>query len=105
MKRQTHSGPVSKLHPVWVKQVKHEFVTFLRATKFPEPIRNGTRGSTFAYPRWLFMLIAVLAVKAKLNSYMRRHRLTVEYWSLSTPDKRVHSDYTIGCHGVKRTRK
>jgi hypothetical protein len=33
------------------------------------------------------MLIAVRAVKAKLNSYMGRHRLTVEYWSLSTPDK------------------
>jgi len=87
MKRQTASLPVSKLNPAWVKQVKREFLDFLQATKFPEPVRNGTRGSPFAYPEWLIMLIAVLAVKAKVKSYLGIHRLTREYWSLLTPDK------------------
>lgn len=87
MKRQTSSAPVSKLNPAWVKQVKHEFREFLRVTNFPEPIRNGTRGSPFAYPEWLIMLIAVLSVKAKVKSYLGIHRLAVEYWPLLTPDK------------------
>lgn len=87
MKHQTHSSPVSKLNPAWVKQVKREFLDFLQATKFPEPTRNGTRGSRFAYPEWLIMLIAVLAVKAKVKSYLGIHRLAVEYWSLITPEK------------------
>lgn len=86
MKRQTASTTVSKLNPAWVKQVKREFLEFLRATKFPEPTRNGTRGSPFAYPEWLIMLIAVLAVKAKVKSYLGIHRLAVEYWALITPD-------------------
>lgn len=86
MKRQTPSATVSKLNPAWVKQVKREFLEFLRATKFPEPTRNGTRGSPFAYPEWLIMLIAVLAVKAKVKSYLGIHRLAVEYWALITPD-------------------
>ena len=87
MKRQTPSAPISKLNPAWVKQVKHEFLAFLRATQFPEPVRNGTRGSPFAYPESLIMLIAVLSVKAKVKSYLGIHRLAVEYWPLITPDK------------------
>ena len=41
------------------KQLKKDFLAFLRAIKFPEFTRNGTRGSTFVYPEWLIMLIAV----------------------------------------------
>lgn len=87
MKHQSIATPISKLNPAWVKQVKRELLEFLRATKFPEVIRNGNRGSTFVYPEWLIMLMAVLAVKAKVRSYLGIHRLAVEYWSLITPDK------------------
>lgn len=55
-------------------------------TNFPDPIRNGARGSYFEYPEWLIMFLAVLSVKAKVTSYLGIHRLAVEYWSLLTPD-------------------
>lgn len=86
MKRQPTSAPISKLNPAWVKQVKREFLEFLRVTKFPEPVRNGTRGSTFVYPEWLIMLIAVLAVKAKVKSYLGIHRVASEQWALIRPN-------------------
>jgi|SRR5581483_6747957 hypothetical protein len=59
---------------------------FLRATHFAEPVRNGTRGSTFEYPESLIMFIAVLAVKTKVKTYQGIHRMVVQYWSLVTPD-------------------
>jgi hypothetical protein len=77
---------ISKLNPKWVKQTRQDFRAFLQMTNFPDPIRNGTRGSHFEYPEWLIMFIAVLAVKAKVKSYLGIHRLAVEYWSLMTPD-------------------
>jgi hypothetical protein len=88
-KKPTNSAPVSKLNPQWVKQLKKEFLSFLRETRFPELTRNGTRGSTFVYPEWLIMLIAVLAVKCKVKSYQGIHRLAVQYWSILTPDPRL----------------
>ncbi len=87
MKHRPSSTLISKLNPAWVKQVKREFLEFLRATKFPEPVRNGTRGSTFMYPEWLIMLIAVLAVKAKVKSYLGIHRLAVAHWPDIRPDR------------------
>jgi hypothetical protein len=87
MKHRSPSAHVSKLNPAWVKQVKREFLDFLRTTKFPEPVRNGTRGSRFAYPEWLIMLIAVLAVKAKVKSYLGIHRLAVTHWPEIRPDR------------------
>ena len=49
-------------------------------------MRNGQRGSTFDYPEWLIMLIAVLGVKCKVKTYLGIHRLTLQYWPLLTPD-------------------
>ena len=86
MKRQPNSTTVSKLNPKWVKQTLREFREFLKLTRFPEPVRNGTRGSQFNYPEWLIMFIAVLSVKAKVKTYLGIHRLVVAHWSLITPD-------------------
>jgi hypothetical protein len=86
MKRQSISATVSKLNPKWVKHTCQEFREFLKRTNFPDPVRNGTRGSQFEYPEWLIMFIAVLSVKAKVKSYLGIHRLAVAYWSLIAPD-------------------
>jgi len=86
MPNKTLATTVSTLNPQWIKQVKREFREFLGITKFPEPIRNGRRGSTFDYPEWLIMLIAILAVKCKIKTYQGIHRLAVQYWELLTPD-------------------
>jgi hypothetical protein len=86
MKRQSNSTTVTKLNPKWIKQVRQDFRKFLQMTHFPDPVRNGTRGSQFEYPEWLIMLIAVVSVKAKVTTYLGIHRLAVEYWSVLTPD-------------------
>ena len=71
-----------KLNPKWVKQTKDYFLKFLKVTKFPHPVRNGSRGSEFDYPEWLIMFIAVLAVKAKAKTYLAIHRLAWQYWDI-----------------------
>jgi hypothetical protein len=86
MNRPPDATTVSKLNPKWVKQTLREFRAFLQLTNFPEPVRNGTRGSRFEYPEWLIMFMAVLAVKTKVKSYLGIHRLAVEYWALLRPD-------------------
>ena len=86
MRRQPNPTSPSKLNPQWVKQVRRDFREFLRLTKFPEPVRNGTRGSRFDSPEWLIRLIAVLAVKAKVKTYLGIRRLAVAYWAWLTPD-------------------
>lgn len=86
MKSPSASPTVSKLNPKWVKQALREFRAFLQLTNFPEPVRNGTRGSRFDYPEWLIMFLAVLAVKTKVKSYLGIHRLAVEYWALLRPE-------------------
>lgn len=76
-----------KLNPAWLKQFVREFRAFLKETKFPEPARNGERGSSFEYPESLIMLIAVLSVKCKVKTYLGIHRLAERYWQYLTPDK------------------
>jgi hypothetical protein len=76
-----------KLNPAWLKQFVKEFRAFLRETKFPEPERNGERGSYFDYPESLIMLIAVLSVKCKVKTYLGIHRLAQQYWQYLSPHK------------------
>jgi hypothetical protein len=73
---------VSKLSRDWISQCRKEFREFLEETGFPDPERNGTRGSPFEYPEWLIMFIGVLAVKAKGKNYLAIHRLVCEYWDV-----------------------
>jgi hypothetical protein len=68
MKEKLSTLTVPKLNPKWIQQTKTDFLEVLRATRFPELTRNGTRGSTFEYPEWLIMLIAVLSVKCKVQT-------------------------------------
>jgi hypothetical protein len=44
------------------------------------PWRSRARGSRFSYPEWLILLIAVLAVKCKVKSYLGIHQMAVHYW-------------------------
>jgi len=83
--RQSDAGAL-KLNPEWVKRNKEAFDEFLAATGFPEPQRNGRRGSTFFYPESLIMFIAVLSVKCKVKSYLGIHRMAVQYWRWLRPD-------------------
>ena len=73
-----------KLNPAWVREVRDDFRQFLAMTKFPHPIRSGTRGSAFAYPEWLIMLIAILSVKGKVQTYLGIHRRALQYWDVLT---------------------
>jgi hypothetical protein len=72
---------VSKLNPEWIRATRQQFLNFLELTSFPHPERHGRRGSSFDYPEWLIMLIAVLAVKCKEKTYLGIHRMTEKYWS------------------------
>jgi hypothetical protein len=85
MKSKPSATAVPKLNPKWIQHTKAEFLEFLRVTRFPEFTRNGTRGSTFEYPEWLIMLIAILSVKCKVKTYLGIHRLAVQYWAWLTP--------------------
>ena len=75
------ASTISKLNPEWITETRQYFFEFLELTNFPHPDRNGTRGSSFDYPEWLIMFIAVLAVKCKEKSYLGIHRMTEKYWS------------------------
>jgi hypothetical protein len=85
-KQQPREEP-GKLNPAWLKMFVKEFRAFWRATKFPEPERNGERGSYFNYPESLIMLSAVLSVKCKVKTYLGIHRLAEQYWEYLSPDK------------------
>lgn len=74
------SKQISKLNPEWISVTRKYFLDFLEATKFPHPARHGMRGSKFEYPEWMIMLIAVLAVKCKVKSYLGIHKLALQYW-------------------------
>lgn len=76
------SKQVPKLNPKWVKEARDYLKEFLKVTKFPHPVRNGSRGSKFKYPEWIIMFIAVLAVKCKIKSYLGIHRLALQYWDI-----------------------
>lgn len=75
---------VRKLNPEWIREARDYFKRFLDETDFPHPERNGTRGSTFEYPEWLIMFIAVLSVKCKIKSYLGIHRMAIQYWDVIT---------------------
>ena len=74
-----------KLNSKWIKDVRDNFKAFLKATRFPHPERNGSRGSRFDYPEWLIMLIAVVSVKCKNKSYLGIHRMAQQYWKALSP--------------------
>jgi hypothetical protein len=71
-----------KLSPQWILETRKDFRSFLKETKFPNPLRLGERGPEFVYPEWLIMFIAILSVKCKLKSYLAIHRMAKEYWSV-----------------------
>ncbi len=73
---------VKKFSPEWIQQTRNDFRSFLKETKFPNPVRLGERGPEFEYPEWLIMFIAILSVKCKLKSYLAIHRMAKEYWSV-----------------------
>lgn len=73
---------IPKLNPKWIKQTRDYFLNFLKVTKFPHPVRNGSRGSEFDYPEWLIIFIAILAVKCKAKTYLAIHRMTLQYWDI-----------------------
>ncbi len=75
------ANTISKLNPEWITENRQYFLDFLESTKFPHPERNGKRGSSFDYPEWLIMFIAVLAVKCREKTYLGIHRMTQKYWS------------------------
>jgi hypothetical protein len=77
--------PVSKLNPAWVRHETKEFYVFLKLTNFPEPLRDGTRGTAYTYPESFIMLVAVLAVKLKIKTYLGIHRFVVQYWNVLRP--------------------
>ena len=70
----------SKLSRKWVRQTRRYFLQFLHATRFPSVERHGQRGKTFEYPEWLIMLIGVVAVKCKEQTYLGIHRMTCRCW-------------------------
>lgn len=74
------STKVGKLNRKWISQTRKYFLDFLDATNFPHPERNGARGSSFVYPEWLIMFIAVLSVKCKQKTYLGIHRMALRYW-------------------------
>jgi len=85
MQKESTFTTTSKLNPQWIRQEKKEFYNFLKLTQFPEPIRDGTRGTAFTYPESFIMLIAVLAVKLKIKTYLGIHRFVVKYWDILQP--------------------
>ena len=70
----------SKIAPTWVRQTRKYVLKFLHSTGFPPVERHGPRGKTFDYPEWLIMLIGVLAVKCKEQTYLGIHRMTCRFW-------------------------
>jgi len=80
------STKVGKLNPDWIRETRKYFLEFLEATEFSQPERNGERGSTFRYPEWLIMFIAVLSVKCKMKSYLGIHKMALKYWDIIATD-------------------
>ena len=72
----------NKIATRWIRETRKEFRAFLDETDFPDPQRLGERGPKFTYPEWLIMFIAVLSVKFKLKSYVKIHKMVVQYWDI-----------------------
>lgn len=75
---------VSRLNPQWIREYRDHFRGFLEESGFPNPLRNGSRGSEFSYPEWLIMFIAVMSVRCKVKTYQGIHRMALEYWEVMT---------------------
>jgi hypothetical protein len=73
------ANTVSKLNPEWITETRQYFLDFLELTNFPHPARDGTRGSSFDYPEWLIMFIAVMSVKCREKTYLGIHRMVEKY--------------------------
>ena len=76
------ANTIAKLNSEWITETRQSLLDFLELTNFPHPLRHGMRGSSFDYPEWLIMLIAVLAVKCREKTYLGIHRMTEKYWSV-----------------------
>lgn len=74
--------PSRKLSKNRIRRKRRFFLTFLSETGFPNPKRIGERGPEFKYPEWLIMFIAILAVKLKIRSYVKIHKMSEEYWDV-----------------------
>jgi hypothetical protein len=74
--------PSRKLSKNWIRRKRRFFLTFLSETGFPYPKRIGERCPEFKYPEWLIMFIAILAVKLKIRSYVKIHKMSEEYWDV-----------------------
>ena len=75
----TKSNKISKR---WIRETRDDFRAFLDETDFPDPERLGERGPKFTYPEWLIMFIAILSVKLKIKSYVRIHKMALQYWDI-----------------------
>jgi hypothetical protein len=70
----------------WILETRELFRDFLDETDFPDPDRMGERGPKFKYPEWIIMFIAVLSVKLKIKSYVKIHKMALDYWDLISRD-------------------
>ena len=77
---------INKISKKWIQKNRDEFRAFLIDTEFPDPDRLGERGPTFTYPEWLIMFIAVLSVKFKLKTYVKIHKMALQYWDVIAKD-------------------
>lgn len=73
---------ISKFNPKWIIKTKNIFLEFLDASGFSGFDRHGSRGTKFKHPEWLIYVIAMLAVKMKIKTYLGIHRMAEEYWPL-----------------------
>lgn len=72
----------NKIPTRWISESRDDFRAFLEETDFSEPERIRKRGSTFKYPEWLIMFIAVISVKTKIKTYVHIHNMAVKYWEV-----------------------
>ena len=72
----------NKISTRWIRETRDDFRSFLDETDFPDPERLGERGPKFKYPEWLIMFIAILSVKLKIKTYVKIHKMALQYWDL-----------------------
>jgi hypothetical protein len=70
----------SMISQEWVESTPTYSFAFLRMTKFPELTRQGESVGRCEYSVRLIMLIGVLAVKCKEQTYLGIHRLSTRFW-------------------------
>lgn len=75
-----------KISIKWMQKTRELFRGFLDETDFPDPERSGERGPTFKYPEWMIMFIAVLSVKLKIKTYVKIHKMAIDYWDVIAKD-------------------